>query len=140
MWVAVGAMDGVGAVLGWDRCECGWRWGLCWGGIGVSGGGGCGWVVRGSELAQPITWQYAFFLPLLISPSAIQKAVAAITAHDSPLAALAFNVTGTKLATASTTVSYSLGCHSLVCWNKAKYMCKLVASFQGEADMGRSHS
>ena len=34
-----------------------------------------------------------------------QKAVAAITAHDTPLAALAFNVTGTKLATASTTVS-----------------------------------
>jgi len=36
------------------------------------------------------------------------KAVAAITAHDTPLAALAFNVTGTKLATASTTVSHSL--------------------------------
>jgi len=51
---------------------------------------------------------YVLSLPLLISPSATQKAVAAITAHDTPLAALAFNVTGTKLATASTTVSHSL--------------------------------
>ncbi len=33
------------------------------------------------------------------------KAVAVIPAHDSPLAALAFNSTGTKLASASTTVS-----------------------------------
>lgn len=32
------------------------------------------------------------------------KAVAVIPAHDSPLAALAFNSTGTKLASASTTV------------------------------------
>lgn len=33
------------------------------------------------------------------------KAVAVIPAHDSPLAALAFNYSGTKLASASTTVS-----------------------------------
>ena len=33
------------------------------------------------------------------------KAVAVIPAHDSPLAALAFNSSGTKLASASTTVS-----------------------------------
>ena len=33
------------------------------------------------------------------------KAVAVIHAHDSPLAALAFNYSGTKLASASTTVS-----------------------------------
>ena len=33
------------------------------------------------------------------------KAVAAIAAHDSPLASLAFNYNGTKLASASTTVS-----------------------------------
>jgi autophagy-related protein 18 len=32
------------------------------------------------------------------------RAVSGITAHDSPLAALDFNSTGTKLATASTTV------------------------------------
>lgn len=34
-----------------------------------------------------------------------QRAVAGINAHDSPLAALDFNPAGTKLATASTTVS-----------------------------------
>ena len=33
------------------------------------------------------------------------KAVAVIPAHDTPLAALAFNSTGTKLASASSTVS-----------------------------------
>ena len=36
------------------------------------------------------------------------KAVAVIPAHDSPLASLAFNHNGTKLATASTTVSMKL--------------------------------
>ena len=33
------------------------------------------------------------------------KAVAVISAHDTPLAALAFNSNGTKLASASSTVS-----------------------------------
>lgn len=37
------------------------------------------------------------------------KAVAVIPAHDSPLAALAFNYNGTKLASASTTVSNYVG-------------------------------
>ena len=40
------------------------------------------------------------------------KAVAVIPAHDSPLAALAFNSTGTKLASASTTVSIGIALYN----------------------------
>ena len=37
----------------------------------------------------------------------LQRAVSGIVAHDTPLAAVAFNPSGTKLATASTTVCIS---------------------------------
>ncbi len=43
------------------------------------------------------------------------KAVAVIPAHDSPLAALTFNSTGTKLASASATVSVSLVSIIIIC-------------------------
>ena len=55
---------------------------------------------------------YMYMYTVLCSPS-LQRAVAAITAHDSPLAALAFNSVGTKLATASTTVRGNTLTHSL---------------------------
>ena len=62
---------------------------------------------------------FSFLIRLLFQNGEVQvfdavnlKAVAVIPAHDSPLAALAFNYTGTKLASASTTVS---GCGLKVC-------------------------
>ena len=45
--------------------------------------------------------------------SLLQRAVAGITAHDSPLAAIEFNTAGTKLATASATVR---GIEHVVCY------------------------
>ena len=67
------------------------------------------------ELPDSITtiWYRIVFIVLNhCSPLSFphQKAVAAITAHDTPLAALTFNVTGTKLATASTTVRLECVC------------------------------
>ena len=56
---------------------------------------------------------------------ALQKAVAAITAHDTALAAVAFNSNGSKLATASTTVSAVYVC-VCVCVCVCVYVCVCV--------------
>ena len=54
------------------------------------------------------------FVVLSDSLSDEQRAVTMIPAHDSPVAALTFNYTGTKLATASEKV-----CHiTKMCWTR----------------------
>ena len=52
----------------------------------------------------------------------MQRAVASIPAHDTPLAALAFNSSGSKLATASTTVGQETPLIPLFSWLKVSYV------------------
>lgn len=73
----------------------------------------------------PCAVRGATCLLALTLPSALQKTACTIPAHDGPLAALAFNSTGSKLASASEKVS-ERGCEHPPCC-----LCSLPAAGRG---------
>lgn len=61
-------------------------------------------LVLATFFCPPLKWRFSNSCPCVFS----QRAANMIPAHDSPLAALAFDASGTKMATASEKVRHSL--------------------------------
>lgn len=81
------------------------------------------WI--GCKAGNTLPLRRATCLFALTSPSALQKTACTIPAHDGPLAALAFNSTGSKLASASEKVS------ERCCKRPACCLCSLPTAGRG---------